>query len=225
MTNLIHGTVTAIEQQKRRPKADVYLDGAYAFTLRLDVIAPARIAAGDKLTPERCQELQAEDQRLGAIEAALRLLAVGPRSERDLRDRLRRKGFGREAVDHAITRMRDLGYLDDAAFARSFVEARQASTPRSRRALAFELDRRGIDRELVATAVAELSDEDAAYDAAQRRLRALRGLDQVAFTRRLGTFLASRGFSYGVARTTIERCWREAYEIDEAKIAGAGIET
>jgi regulatory protein len=199
--------ITAIEKQKRRRRADIALDGVQAFSLRLDVIAMSGLAVGVDLDARRRRELEEEDQRLEAVEQALRLLALGPRSERDLRDRLRRRGLHRAAVDSAVERMRGLGYLDDAAYARTFVESRVAATPRSRRALAFELGRRGVDRELAAAAVEVVSDEDAALEAAQRRLRSLRGLDRAVFSRRLGTFLASRGFSYGVARSVIDRCW------------------
>ena len=65
---------------------------------------------------------------------ALRLLAIQPRSEKDLRIRLRRRSLCSTAVDAAIARMRELGYLNDAAFARSYVDARQSGTPRSKRA-------------------------------------------------------------------------------------------
>jgi regulatory protein len=202
-------TITAIERQKRRRRVDVHIDGAYAFSIGLELAVERKLAVVGEIGAEQRRELEREDQRRGALAAALRLLAAQPRSEKELRDRLRRRAFGREAVDAAVERMRELGYLNDAAFARFFVEARQAATPRSRRALSFELTRKGVGRELAAEAVVELSDEDAAYDAAQRRLRALRGLDKQAFTRRLGAFLTSRAFGYGVARATIERCWAE----------------
>jgi regulatory protein len=207
-------TITAIEKQRRRPRADIHLDGVCAFSLSLDVIVEARLAAGASLSEPQRRDLEAEDQRRGAIAAALRLLAVQPRSESELRDRLRRRAFRREAIDGAIARMRELGYLNDEAYARFFIEARQSATPRSRRALAFELGRKGVDREIAAEAVAALSDEDAALAAAERRLRSLRGLDRQTFTRRLGSFLASRGFSYGVARQTIERCWATLETVD-----------
>jgi len=210
--------ITAIEKQKRRPYADVHLDGAFAMSLRLDSVAIAGLFVGLELDVARRWEVEAEDQRLGAIEASLRMVALGPRSERDLRDRLRRKGFRRAAVDHAVERMQALGYLDDKAYAKLYVESRLAATPRSRRALTFELSRKGVEREIAAAAVEELSDADAAYKAAHRRLRAFRGLDRQTFTRRMGTFLASRGFSYGVARATIERCWRELGENAETEI-------
>jgi regulatory protein len=205
--------ITAIEKQKRRRRADLSLDSGLTFSLRLDLIATSGLAVGEELSHARRQELEAEEQRLGAVQAALRLLAAGPRSERDLRQRLtRQRGFRSEAVDHAIRRMRDLGYLDDAAFARFWVESRQASTPRSKRALRFELSQRGVSRERVERAIEDHSDADAAYEAARRRLRSLGGLDYRTFERRLGTFLNSRGFPYGVARATIQRCWAELDE-------------
>jgi regulatory protein len=208
--------ITAIEKQKRKQRANVHLDGEYALSLRLDVILTSHLAIGAELPQERCRELEAEDQRLGAVESALRLLAMGPRSEHDLRERLtRRRGFQREAVDHAVQRMRELGYLNDAAFARFWVESRQSSTPRSKRALAFELSRRGVSREQLDGALEDVSDTDAAYDAAQRRLRSLRDLDKQTFERRLGNFLSSRGFGYGVARATIQRCWVERDGADD----------
>ena len=205
-------TITAIQKQKRRLRADIYLDGVYAFTLSLDLVVERRLVVGEELSPETRRDLEVEDQRRGAIESALRSLAIMPRSEKELRDRLKRRGYPRPAVDAAVTRMQELGYLDDAVFARFFVEARQASTPRSRRALAFELGRKGIDRELVSETIATLSDAEAAYDAAQRRLRSLRNLERQDFNRRLGSFLASRGFSYSIARATTDRCWRELAE-------------
>ena len=201
--------ITALEKQKRRPRFDLYLEGVFAFTLRPELVLAAGLAVGAELTSERQRWLYDEEQRLGAIEAALRLLAMSPRSEKELRDRLKKRGFRKAALEAAITRVRDMGYVDDAAYAKFFVEARQASTPRSRRALTFELGRKGVDRELAAASVEEVSDADAAYRASQRRLRSFARLDRATFTRRLGSFLASRGFGYGVTRSTIERCWAE----------------
>ena len=205
-------TITAIEKQKRGKRVNVHLDGEYALSLRLDLIQTSHLAVGAELPQTQRRQLEAEDQRLSAIEAALRLLAAAPRSEQELRERLsRRRGYRSEAVDAAVERMRDLGYLNDAAFARFWVESRQAGTPRSRRALAFELSRKGVDREQMDAALEGVSDAEAAYDAAQRRLRALRDADKQTFERRLGTFLNSRGFGYGVARSAIQRCWAELH--------------
>jgi regulatory protein len=201
--------ITALEKQRRRPRFDLYLEGAFAFSLRPELVLAAGLAVGAELTSDRQRWLYDEEQRIGAIEAALRLLAMSQRSEKELRERLKKRGFKKAALEAAVTRVREMGYLDDAAYAKFFVETRQASMPRSRRALTFELGRKGVDRELAASSIEDVSDADAAFAAAQRRLRAFARLDRVTFTRRLGSFLASRGFGYGVTRTTIERCWAQ----------------
>jgi regulatory protein len=203
--------ILTVARRPRRKIVDVALDDGTSFALSLDVAVERGLRPGMDVTPADRRRLEAEDAGRTALAAALRLLAAGPRSERDVRDRLKRRALPPKAIDGAVTRMRELGYLDDSAFARGFVEARQASTPRSRRYLQFELARRGVDREAVAAAVAAVSDDEAAYEAASHRLRALANADRSTFERRLGSFLTSRGFGYGVTRAAIERCWREIH--------------
>jgi regulatory protein len=201
--------ITKVERLKFKRRAQIWLDGEPAFSLGLELIAVGGLRAGRDIGAGEIASLRDQDERQQALETALRLLARSPRSEKDLRQSLRRRGLGWEAVDAASERMRELGYLDDAKFARSFVESRQSATPRSRRYLAFELGQKGVARELAAPALESVSDEDAAYEAARRRLPSLRGADYATFQRRLGSFLAGRGFGYGVARAVIRRCWEE----------------
>lgn len=206
--------ITAIDRIKGKRRALIALAAGEPLTLRLDTILEHRLDVGVEVSNNLRAELEAEDQRRTAIEAALRLIAIGPRSERDLRARLLRRGLAGPAIDAAIDRMRDLGYLNDAAFARHWVETRQSMTPRSRRYLTLELGQKGVSRDIAVAATERVSDVDAAYAAAQRRLRQLHDLDFQTFQRRLGSFLANRGFGYGTARATIERCWRELHEAD-----------
>jgi regulatory protein len=207
--------VSAVERRRRR-RVDVFVDGEVVLTLGLDLALQRDIRPGRVLTPAELNGLRAEEARARALESALRLLAYRPRSERELRDRLRRKGAPRPAIDATVARLRELGYLDDAAFARFWTETSQAARPRSRRLLGGELRRRGIGREAVEEATAAIDDEEAAYRAAGRRLRALGGLEYQAFRERLGRYLTQRGFSYDVARRTIDRCWEELHAAEPA---------
>lgn len=201
--------VTAVVRQHRRRRVNVFVDGHFALVLGLELAAEQDIRPGRALTPNELAALAEAEARRSALEAALRLLTYRPRSERELRDRLARKGFPPEIVAATLGRLRELGYLDDAAFARFWTETRQALRPRSRRLVAGELRRRGVAQLTAEAATADISDEEAAYQAASRRLRALRGLEYPRFRERLGGFLTRRGFGYDVARRTIERCWAE----------------
>lgn len=204
--------VTAVERQRRRSIVNVFVDGRFALALGSQLAAERGVRPGRSLTSGELASLAEAEARRSALESALRLLAYRPRSERELRDRLARKRFPRAVIDRTLSRLREMGYLDDAAFARFWTETRQSLRPRSGRLLAVELRRLGVTKETAEEATADISEEDAAYEAAGARLRLLRGLEYQRFRERLGRFLTRRGFAYDIARRTIERCWEESRE-------------
>jgi regulatory protein len=201
--------VTAVARQPRRRRVNVFVDGEFALALGRELAAERDVRPGRSLTRSELSALAGEDARRSALESALRLLAYRPRSERELRIRLARKGFAGGVVRRALDRLRELGYVNDAEFARFYTETQQAARPRAQRVVRAELRWRGVTQPLAEEATAGIADEEAAYRAASRRLRALRELDEQRFRERLGGFLTRRGFGYGVARSTIERCWAE----------------
>lgn len=201
--------VTAVLRKPRRKKVDVYVEGELALTLGSELAVERDIRPGREISLGEIGKLTYEEERRSALEAALRLLSYRQRSEQELRRRLREKGFAKPPVDESIARLRELGYVNDASFARFYTETQQSSRPRSQRLLTVELRRRGVEASVAEEATLDVSDEDAAYDAASRRLRSLGGLEYDRFRERLGGFLTRRGFSYDIARRTIDRCWTE----------------
>ena len=207
--------ITAIEKQRRRRRANVYLDGRFTFSLSLGLLTEAGLHEGDALTPQQVDSLRQADVRHQAHEAALRLLAYRPRSEAEIRQRLARRGLPPQVVQETIARLRDQGLLSDAAFARFWVETRDQSSPRGRRLLWQELAAKGIERETIRQAIAPVAEEDAALRAAQKKARHLQGQDYPVFRRRLGDFLLRRGFPYPTVRTIVERLWLERQQDSE----------
>ena len=94
-----------------------------------------------------------EDPAL-VLEAAARFLEVRPRSEAEVRRRLRDAGYRAALVEGAVERLVALGYLDDAAFARAWVESRDRAHPRGARALRDELRRKGVPADVIEGALA-----------------------------------------------------------------------
>lgn len=101
------------------------------------------------------------------MQRGLALIAQRPRTAADLRDRLSDR-FDESAVHAAVTRLTELGYVDDAAWAASYV-ARSRSAERGARMLRLELHDHGIEPETAAEALLA-HDDDAAALAAARRL-------------------------------------------------------
>jgi regulatory protein len=144
-----------------------------------------------------------------AYHVALRLLAYRPRSRQEIHLRLSRQ-FSNEATRKVITQLKEHNYIDDASFAKSWRQSRETHQPRSAYLIRVELEQRGVTRELAEAAVANLDNEDSAYRAGARRLKALRNLDQHTFYTRLASYLRRRGFTYSLVHRTIERLVKEA---------------
>ncbi len=201
--------ITSIERQPRRRRASIYLDGRPALALSLEVLTQAGLRTGDEVSAARLEELCQAEARYAALASALRLLSYRARSEAELRQRLARRGTPPPIVDETLARLRDLGLVDNEAFARSWVEGRDQASPRGRRLLAAELRAKGVARQTIQESLAALDEDDAAYRAAARRARSLAALPYTDFRRRLGDFLLRRGFDYEVVRETVARLWQE----------------
>jgi regulatory protein len=106
------------------------------------------------------------------MEAAAAFLAVRPRSVAEIRRRLRHLGYRHELVERVVERLVEVGYLDDEAFARTWLESRDRARPRGAAALRRELSLKGIDRQLLGELLAEREEgADGAVDLeAARRL-------------------------------------------------------
>lgn len=198
-------TVTLLERQKSGRRYNVHIDGEFALAINRDLMVERDLHEGDEITPGHLRILRDLEDRDAAYAAALRLLGYRPRSEQELRRRLRLRKMTSRAIEPAIARLRRNGLLNDEAFAKFYVESRQHSTPRSRRLLSYELVSRGVEAEISRTTTADIDDEEAAYTAAEKRARRMASSDFPTFQRRLMSFLGSRGFSYPVIVATITR--------------------
>jgi regulatory protein len=119
----------------------------------------------------RAERAEITDPSL-VLEAALRFLEARQRSAAEVRRRLLLHGYRAPMVEAAIDRLVELGMLDDAAFAKAWVESRDRARPRGERLLRQELARKGIDRAITDEALDERDDArpDADAEAAQRLL-------------------------------------------------------
>ena len=118
------------------------------------------------------------------------------RTRRELAQRLAKKNVPVEVATRLLDRFEEVGLVDDEAFARSWVNSRQAGTGLAGRALAQELRRKGVADDLVREAIDEIdpADEEAAARVlVRKKLRSMSGLDRTTVTRRLAGMLARKG--------------------------------
>lgn len=209
--------ITAIELQRRNPeRVNVFLNGAFAFGLPLTAVADFQLKRDRVLTPLEISELKELDDTAKATDAAIRLLTSRPRSVHEIRDRLKRKEYGDETIDRVIERLREWRYIDDEAFTRYWVENRESNRPRGRRLLEQELRQKGVERETVRETLDEVGiDERAgALEIARNKMRSYRDEEESVARRRLGAFLARRGYGYEVVKPVLDQLFGESGDDD-----------
>ena len=166
----------------------------------------------------------ADKEWFGGEEAAraacLKLLTSAPRTRAQLAAALRRRRVPDEVAESVLARFAEVGLIDDAAFARAWVESRHHSRGLARKALAAELRQRGIPDGEVRAAVDSLGPQDEVAAARQlvlKRMAATRGRPLPARARQLLGMLARKGYSAGLATQVVrEALEREALEQEEA---------
>jgi regulatory protein len=203
-------TISALSVQKRNPnRVNVYLDGEFAFGLAR--IVAAWLHVGQEIDDARITQLKAEDEFEVAYQRALRLIEYRQRTETEIRQNLTRNQVPEPLQDAVVARLKESRLLDDAAFTQSWIENRAELRPRSRRALAFELHQRGVDRSIIDESLEKIDDEEMAYQAALRRAPKFKDLEWPEFRLKMYRFLAQRGFNYETCREAIDRVWQEIH--------------
>jgi regulatory protein len=198
-------TITKLAAQKKdTSRASVFLDGEYAFGLHQDLLLKHGLHKGVTLSLEEQRALQEEDAVMLAKAKAMRYVARRARTITEVRRKLREKEHPEPAIDVAVARLEELGYLDDADYAREYVRSRFASKGYGPVRLRQELKRRGVGKHQIEDALL-LMDEgellDAAREHARKRWPRLSDEDDPYRRRqKLNAYLRRRGFSYDVIR-------------------------
>ncbi len=190
--------------RERRGKARVFVDGEFWAEVDAGVAAERGLREGVEFSGAELAEIRVAGERALAMSRALSLLGYRARSEGEVRERLVRYGFAEGTGEAVVGRLRELGYLDDEAFAR--LKAREKARRYGPRRVSAELRKSGVDAEVAAGAVEETfagTDElAAALSAAERRYN---GGGSDAEARRVYGFLTRRGYSAEVCAEVARR--------------------
>ena len=153
---------------------------------------------------------------------AFRLLTLRAHSEKELRAKLHAGGFADAVVEQVVQRCRELGYLNDEAFARQRARVLAVSRLAGDRRIAFDLRERGIDAGLSARAIAEVRGEFDEEEAAKRLLRKkIRGRSVAALNDRekagLARSLMGKGFPTDLILKILKKTEEEGFHDDDGE--------
>jgi regulatory protein len=205
--------ITQISPQKKDPRREnIYLDGDFAFGISAEARFEARLKVGQALTEQEVRKIVFSDQVGKLFISAQKFLSFRPRSEKEIRENLKRKLEKGEYVepdkilDEVTRKLEKLDLINDVEFTRWWVEQRQKFRPRGERLLRLELHQKGIPREII-------DEVFFAYEApakeidriAQKVLGRYKSLPPLEFRQKLGGYLARRGYDWDEITRVVDR--------------------
>jgi len=194
--------ITAIKQQERlKGRYSIFVDGKYAFSLSADALLDEKLHNGQELDEQQLKTFKKLSQDDKAYGLALAYVARRIRSEWELRDYFRRKGYEPELADQLITRLDKLGFVNDERFAEAWVSNRRLLKPVSKRRLTQELRQKRIADDIIEKTLAEdeTDERQVLRDLIARKRRQTKYQDDL----KLMQYLARQGFSYDDIKTSL----------------------
>lgn len=208
-----HVSVTALKSQVRdKSRVNVFIDGAYRFSLDITQVADLGIKTGNRYTLDELAELENESQFGKLYTRSLEYSLVRPRSVREMRDYLYRKtrdtrtkegavkkGVSKELTERVFNRLVEKGYIDDMRFARFWVENRNLRKGSSLRRLTAELRGKGVSNDIIH----QVTDESERTDTEELRKVIAKKASRYSDQNKLIAYLQRQGFRYDDIRQAL----------------------
>jgi regulatory protein len=217
--------ITQVERQKKNPRRfNIFLNGVFAFGADEDTVVNFRLLKGKKFEESDLDKILFETEVGKIMDRMYGLFGIRQRSEKEVRDYLRNLSFKRKikdqeeisevVIENVIQRLKVKNLINDEQFAKAWMEARQKSKLKGKRAIAAELYQKGIDREIVNELLSnesteQNSEENLAEQALEKKMRSLKNLPEMELKRKALEFLMRKGFDYSVAKETVEKVLRK----------------
>ena len=144
--------ITKISAQKDHLRVNLYLDGKFAFGITKEALISFQLYKGQEISAELVGRLQGKDFEDKIWQKLLHFISFRPRSIKEVRQKLADlnsvKSLSREQQDNFLQRLTKLGYLDDLAFSKWWMEQRLRQG-KGMRLITLELRSKGISTEII----------------------------------------------------------------------------
>jgi len=197
-----------VKDKHRKERYIVTVEGRSPFPVTSEILVKHNLKQGLDIDEAALAGISAENEDKMALDAALNLLSFSQRSRRELSERLSLKKFSRKAVTKTLSRLDELGYLNDISLAKNILTLRRMQGKGSE-LIKFEMKRKGIPSDVINDTFAGnrlTPDEEAQaiLPLAKKKFKQAAGEAQEKAVQRLIGFLARRGFSPDTVSRTLK---------------------
>ena len=193
-------TITELKPQaKNNKRVSVYLNGVYYCGLDLLTTVKYRLKVGSQITDEELINIQYEAEYRSALDSALTLVSKAYKTEKQVKDKLLKKGYLEEIVLKVIEKLKEYGYVNDEDYAQRYVNS---VSGKGKKLIKLELIKKGVTGDALESAVSSIEGQlESAKQVAEKYLKNKEINRQNLL--KCYKYLLSKGFSYDDAKSVI----------------------
>ena len=202
--------ITKIERQKKKSsRRSIFFDGKYAFGVCEDIFVKFGLYESQELTSTEIVEIEKAETEYSVKTSAMRFRSYRPRSEKEIKDHLGKKGFDDSMIVTAISFLSSNNLLDDTEFARMYCRDKLKLKPVGKQVMKQQLFRKGISKSVTDKIIDEYytqeSEKELAQKEAEKKYKRISSLEPVIVKRRLFEHLMRRGYDSALSRTIVNQ--------------------
>jgi len=198
--------ITSIKPQKNNKRVNIYLDYEFAFGLDLENFVKFHLKVDQELDEKQINKIIKEAEFKKILDKLLNFATLRPRSEKEIKDYLKRKKSPESITEELFKRLNSLELLDDTKFAKWWVEQRQSFSPKTKRVLSNELKIKGIDREIIKEILeeTEIDEVKLSKELIRNKMYKWERFDPKIKKQKISQYLVVKGFGWNVIQDVLK---------------------
>ena len=143
-------TISAVEPQKRKKdRYNIYAGGEYLCSLDAQSLVVFGIKEGAQIDIEKLKNAVEADNTQYAFDSAVNLLSFKMRTKKEIYNKLLDKKIDEDAVEKAIKKLEDYGYINDEEYAVLFVQSAVSEARYGKKVVEYKLKQKGISDDII----------------------------------------------------------------------------
>lgn len=207
--------ITKIEIQKRnKERVNVFLDGEYAFAISAELVYKEGLKVNGEIDAEKMKAIAESESFIKCKEAALRTIERAYKTEKEVRDKLKLKGYEENSINKSIEFLKEYNFINDSNYAKAFINDKLKTMGSQK--IKYSLIQKGISRDVIDEKLSNFNKEDEkdiALDLARKKLSSLKKKesDNYKISGKLYRYLISKGYEGSIINDVV----KEVMSLDE----------
>ncbi|MBE6184170.1 recombination regulator RecX [Heyndrickxia ginsengihumi] len=212
-------TITKISVQKNNPERyNIFLDGQYRFSVDEEVLARFQLLKGKEISSFELDHIMLQDDIRKGVNIAIQFLSFRMRSEKEIKDYLRKKEMDEAIIKEVIHKLYEQQYLNDLHFAISYVKTQVNTTRKGAKIIQLELQQKGINEAYIEEAMGYYDIDKQVEHAlllAEKYAKQHQKLSEKQLYQRIEQHLARKGYTFDVISRALKNLHVEKDEDEE----------